>query len=185
MHNPKLCKTTFVEVSNKGLLSSLISHIVSLCLPPPAVYFLLICNLRDWSCICDGRESGVREEDCSGQRQGSGSDWRQWPGKEGVCERRAAGFHHHHHYYHHHHHRHHTHAHTHTYNEAFGSISCFTPSWFVHTRHFYSFVWIISYQSLGLQFVMLWFYYSIHRIITSSSEAAKQLLCVALVHHQS
>lgn len=45
------------------------------------------CNLtcvhccRDWTCLCDGGKSGVRKEDCSGQWQRSGTDWRQWPGE--------------------------------------------------------------------------------------------------------
>lgn len=47
---------------------------------------------RDRSCVCDGRESGVGKEDRPGQRQGSGSDRRQWPGKEGVCERGVCWF---------------------------------------------------------------------------------------------
>lgn len=53
---------------------------------------------RDRSCICDGRESGVGEADRSGQRTGSGSDRRQWPGKEGVCERGLCWFSSHTHY---------------------------------------------------------------------------------------
>lgn len=73
-----------------------LSHLFLFLIPFLLFIFLLVL-LRDRSCVCDGRESGVGEEDRSGQRQGSGSDRRQWPGKEGVCERGSAGFHRHHH----------------------------------------------------------------------------------------